>query len=106
MAARDDVTVIRRGLAAIGVDVLYTEAFQAYAKAFMVHYPDVAPLTLVKHMIFAAGSVMFYHGLGKVALQLSSGSREDVGEIDRDEMLKDVVEFAIRGFGGRKHEVD
>jgi AcrR family transcriptional regulator len=79
---------------------LYTEAFQAYARAFMVHFPGVSPLTLVKHMVFSAGSVMFYHGLGKVALQLSSGSREDVGELDREEMLKDVVAFAIRGFGG------
>ena len=83
---------------------LYTEAFQAYARAFMVHYPGVAPVTLVKHMVFAAGSIMFYHGLGRVALQLSSGSREDVGEIDRDEMLEDVVEFAIRGFGGGQPE--
>ncbi|MBT8038070.1 MAG: TetR family transcriptional regulator [Verrucomicrobiae bacterium] len=85
---------------------LYTEMIQAYAKAFMVKFPGVDPLTLVKHMVFAAGSVMLYHGLGKVALQLSSGSQEDIGEIDREEMLQDVVEYTLCGFGGRRHNVD
>lgn len=79
---------------------LYTEVFQVYAKAFMVHYPHLSPITIVKHIVFASGTVIYYHGLGKVALQLSAGLHEDVGEIDRGEMLRDVVEFAIYGFGG------
>jgi len=79
---------------------LYTEVFQAYAKAFMVHYPHLSPLAIVKHIVFASGAVIYYHGLGKVALQLSAGSHVEVDEIDRDEMLKDVVEFSINGFGG------
>ncbi len=79
---------------------LYTEVFQVYAKAFMVHYPHLSALAIVKHIVFASGTVIYYHGLGKVALQLSAGADVEVGEIDRDEMLKDVVEFSINGFGG------
>lgn len=85
---------------------LYTEVFQVYAKAFMVHYPHLSALAIVKHIVFASGTVIYYHGLGKVALQLSSGSQAEVGEIDRDEMLKDIVEFAIHGFGGATRSSD
>ncbi len=79
---------------------LYTEVFQIYAKAFMVHYPGVPAIKVVKHMIFGSGLAVYYHGLGRVAMQLSAGTQEDVGEIDREETLRDVVEFAIHGFGG------
>ncbi|MEJ6570948.1 MAG: TetR/AcrR family transcriptional regulator [Akkermansiaceae bacterium] len=85
---------------------LYTEVFQIYAKAFMVHYPDLSALQIVKHIVFASGTVIYYHGLGKVALQLSSGIQGDVGEIDRDEMLLDIVEFSIHGFGGKSRGPD
>lgn len=85
---------------------LYTEVFQVYAKAFMVHYPDLSPLAIVKHIVFASGTVIYYHGLGKVAMQLSAGTHGDVGEIDREEMLQDIVEFAIHGFGGKTRSPD
>ncbi len=85
---------------------LYTEVFQAYAKAFMVHYPHLSPMTIVKHIVFASGTVIYYHGLGKVALQLSAGADVEVGEIDRDEMLKDIVDFSINGFGGAPPQSD
>lgn len=80
---------------------LYTEVFQIYAKAFMVHYPNLSPVKIVKHIVFSSGTVIYYHGLGKVALQLSSGTQGDVGEIDREEMLEDIVEYAVHGFGGK-----
>ena len=91
---------------------LYTEAFQSFAKALMVHYPELSPATIVKHIVFASGSVIYYHGLGKLALQLSagtpdgsdsgsgSGSGPRLGEIDRKEMLEDVIDFAMHGFAG------
>ena len=49
--------------------------------------------------------------LGKLALQLSrsssSGSSSDdelnTDEIDREQMLSDVIEFAMHGFGGDTH---
>lgn len=78
---------------------LYTEAFQVFVKALKVHYPHLTPATLVKHIVFASGSAVYYHGLGKLALKLSSGE-EDGEEIDREQMLEDVIEFAIHGFGG------
>lgn len=79
---------------------LYTEAFQAFVVALKVHYPELSPVTLVKHIVFASGSVVYYHGLGRLALQLSSGGEQDVEEMDRKQMLEDVIEFAIHGFGG------
>ena len=87
---------------------LYTEAFQSFAKALMVHYPELSPATIVKHIVFASGSVIYYHGLGKLALQLSAGSSDGsdsgsgprLGEIDRKEMLEDVIDFAMHGFAG------
>lgn len=79
---------------------LYTEAFQSFAKALVVHYPELSPVTIVKRIVFASGSVIYYHGLGKVALQLGTASHDGPGEIDRDEMLEDVIEFAMHGFAG------
>ena len=105
---------------------LYTEAFQSFAKALMVHYPELDQVTIVKHIVFASGSVIYYHGLGKLALQLSKGinegtsqtgsktgsesgndaeqgggdTKEEVGEIDREQTLEDVIDFAMYGFGG------
>lgn len=79
---------------------LYTEAFQAFVRALMTHYPELAPERIVKHIVFASGAVVYFHGLGKIAMQLSSGSEEGVGEIDRERMLSDVIEFAMHGFGG------
>jgi AcrR family transcriptional regulator len=80
---------------------LYTEAFQTFARALMVHLPGLSAATIVKHIVFASGSVIYYHGLGKLALQLSRGTDEAVEEIDRDEMLEDVIDFAMYGFGGK-----
>jgi hypothetical protein len=66
----------------------------------------------VKHIVFASGSVVYYHGLGKLALQLSrssssgSSSSDDelnTDEVDREQMLSDVIEFAMHGFGGDTH---
>lgn len=81
---------------------LYTEAFQSFARALMVHFPELSPVTIVKHIVFASGSVIYYHGLGKLALQLSKSTAEEgaLEEIDRDEMLEDVIDFAMYGFGG------
>lgn len=80
---------------------LYTEVFQAFARAFLVHYPHLSPVQVVKHIVFASGTVVYYHGLGRLALQLSAGGKADVGEIDREEMLRDIVAFTIHGFGGK-----
>lgn len=101
---------------------LYTEAFQVFVKTLLVRLPHLTPETLVKHIVFASGSVVYYHGLGKLALQLShtnggssggsSGSSNTSGsdanehnadEIDREQMLCDVIEFAMHGFGGDTH---
>ncbi len=90
---------------------LYTEAFQIFVKTLLVRLPHLTPETLVKHIVFASGSVVYYHGLGKLALQLSrsssSGSSSDdelnTDEIDREQMLSDVIEFAMHGFGGDTH---
>jgi len=99
---------------------LYTEAFQSFAKALKVHYPELDHVLIVKHIVFASGSVIYYHGLGKLALQLSEGmgesgddgeddyeeegvgeeACEEIGEIDREQMLEDVIDFAMHGFGG------
>ncbi|BDS07611.1 hypothetical protein NT6N_26510 [Oceaniferula spumae] len=80
---------------------LYTDVFRTFAEALKSHYPDLTAKQIVKRIVFASGTVVYYHGLGKVAMQLSSGTQEDVGEIDREEMLSDVVEFTIHGFGGK-----
>lgn len=79
---------------------LYTEAFKAFVAALMIHYPDLAPEQIVKHIVFASGAVVYYHGLGKIAMQLSSARAEEVGEINREQMLEDVIGFAMHGFGG------
>ena len=79
---------------------LYTEAFHVFAKALNIHYPHLSPETIVKHIVFASGSVVYFHGLGKLALQLSMATQDDIAEIDREEMLADVVDFATYGFGG------
>ena len=82
---------------------LYTEAFQAFVSALIIHFPDLEPERIVKHIVFASGAVVYYHGLGKIAMQLSSAGAGDVVEIDREQMLKDVIEFAIHGFGGHNN---
>ena len=79
---------------------LYAEVFQTFAKAFLIHFPHLTPVQVVKHIVFASGTVVYYHGLGRLALQLSAGGHAEVGEIDREEMLTDIVGFAINGFGG------
>lgn len=81
---------------------LYTEVFQVFAKAFLVHFPHLTPIQVVKHIVFASGTVVYYHSLGRVALQLSSGTQNEVDEIDRDEMLQDIVAFVMNGFGGKQ----
>ena len=80
---------------------LYAEVFQTFAKAFLIHFPHLSPVQVVKHIVFASGTVVYYHGLGRLALQLSAGGQTEVGEIDREEMLTDIVAFTIHGFGGR-----
>lgn len=80
---------------------LYTDVFRTFATALQTHFPHLTAQQLVKRIVFASGTVVYYHGLGKVAMQLSAGSHEDVGEIDREEMLKDVIDFTIHGFGGK-----
>ncbi|MFK7909146.1 MAG: TetR/AcrR family transcriptional regulator [Akkermansiaceae bacterium] len=80
---------------------LYTEVFQTFARAFLVHYPHLSPVQVVKHIVFASGTVVYYHGLGKLALQLSAGGQAEVEEIDREEMLRDIVAFCLHGFGGK-----
>ena len=100
---------------------LYTEAFQVFVKTLLVRLPHLTPETLVKHIVFASGSVVYYHGLGKLALQLSRSSSGSSGssnisgsdasehnadEIDREQMLCDVIEFAMHGFGGDTHGAD
>ena len=97
---------------------LYTEAFQGFVKTLLVRLPHLTPETLVKHIVFASGSVVYYHGLGKLALQLSrsssgssntsgsDASEQNADEIDREQMLCDVIEFAMHGFGGDTHGSD
>lgn len=81
---------------------LYTDVFRTFAKALKSHYPHLTERQLVKRIVFASGTVVYYHGVGRVAMRLSAGAAEDVGEIDREEMLKDVIDFTIHGFGGKK----
>ena len=84
---------------------LYTEMFQIFTKALLVHFPHLSPVQVVKQIIFSSGTVVYYHGLGGIALQISAGKQgdaNDVDEIDRDEMLEDVMDFVINGFGGRE----
>ena len=62
--------------------------------------------------------MVYYHGLGKLALQLSrsssgssnasgsDASEQNADEIDREQMLCDVIEFAMHGFGGDTHGAD
>ena len=80
---------------------LYADVFGAFAKALHCHFPHLSAQQLIKRIVFTAGSVIYYHGLGQKAVQLSSGSYEDVGEIDRESMLRDVIDFSIYGFGGK-----
>ncbi len=46
---------------------LYTEVFQVYVRAFMMHYPELPALTVIKRMVFVSGTVIYYHGVGKVS---------------------------------------
>lgn len=80
---------------------LYTEVFQAFTRAFLVHYPSLSSIQIVKHIVFASGTVVYYHGLGKLALQLSAGDQGEVENINREEMLREIVGFTIHGFGGK-----
>lgn len=80
---------------------LYTEVFQAYARAFLVHFPRLSQTQVIKHIVFASGTVVYYHGLGGLALQLGGGGQMGVDEIDREEMLRDIVTFTVHGFGGK-----
>ncbi len=81
---------------------LYTEVFQAFSQAIKVHYPHLSSVQIVKRLVFASGTVVYYHGLGKVALQLSIGSnKEDNEDLDREEMLEEIIDFTIHGFGGK-----
>jgi len=83
---------------------LYTEAFQAFAKALKVHYPHLSGSRIVKHIVFASGAVIYFQGLGRLAMQLSFSDGQQAGDIDRREMLDDVVAFAIHGFAGKAPE--
>lgn len=80
---------------------LYTDVFQTFAAALKTHYPALTGQQLVKRIVFASGTVVYYHGLGKLAIQLSAGGHGEVNEIDREEMLAEVIEFTIHGFGGK-----
>ena len=80
---------------------LYSEVFRAFAKAFLIHFPHLSPVQVIKHIVFTSGTVVYYHGLGTLALKLSAGGQVEVDEIDREEMLDDIVAFALNGFGGK-----
>ena len=79
---------------------LYTDVFRSFATALLQHFPHLSAPQIIKRIVFISGSVIYYHGLGRKAMQLSAGSNEDVGEVDREIMLRDVIDFAIHGFGG------
>jgi len=80
---------------------LYTDVFRTFATALKAHFPHLSGPQLIKRIVFASGTVIYYHGLGKVAMELSSGSNEGAVEIDREQMLNDVVDFTVHGFGGK-----
>lgn len=77
---------------------LYTEAFQTFARALIMHFPKMTPVQAVKHIILASGTVVYYHALAKTALQLAGAPLAEGQEIDREEMLKDIVDFVLSGF--------
>ncbi len=80
---------------------LYTDVFRAFALALLKHFPHMSAPQVVKRIVFASGAVIQYHGLGQKAMQLSSGTNDQVVEIDRETMLKDLIDFTVHGFGGQ-----
>lgn len=80
---------------------LYTDVFQTFAMALKAHFPKLTGPQLVKRIVFASGAVIYYHGVGKLAMQLSAGGHGDPQEIDREAMLAEVIDFSIYGFGGQ-----
>lgn len=79
---------------------LYTDVFRTFAMALKQHFPNLSSPQIIKRIVFASGSVVYYHGLGKKAMELSTGGDDLVAEIDREAMLRDVIDFTVYGFGG------
>ena len=77
---------------------LYTDVFRTFASALQQHFPHMSVAQIITRIVFATGSTIYYHGLGKIAMELSSGSCD--AEIDREAMLKDIIDFTMNGFGG------
>ena len=92
---------------------LYTETLGLFVKALGVHFPESSAETLVKSMVFVSGSVICDRGLGGLAMELSGHSSDNQNvdlaeegkyhEEEREQLLSDVIEFAIHGFGGNTH---
>ena len=80
---------------------IYMDAFHLFAKELIRHFPHLDVTQVVKHITFVTGAVIYYNGLGAKAMQISAGGTGEIKEADREVILKDSIDFAINGFGGK-----
>jgi len=80
---------------------IYFGAFHAFATELLKHFPHLNGEQIVKNIILVTGAVIYYQGLGVKAMQLSAGGKGETKSIDREDMLKDTIDFAMHGFGGK-----
>ena len=80
---------------------IYMDAFHLFAKELLRHFPHLDVEQIVKHITFVSGAVIYHQGLGAKAMQISAGGTGEVKAVDREVLLKDSIDFAINGFGGK-----
>lgn len=95
---------------------LGTETYALFVKALKVHFPESSSEAILRHLMFVSGAATYERGLGKLVAELSGQlgiekhvveDRGDDGkDANREQSLSDLIEFAIRGFGGDTHEAD
>jgi AcrR family transcriptional regulator len=82
---------------------LMVEMYRVYVDAFRVHCGDLTDEQLIKQIMFVKGAAMHSSGLGGSILRVLKGeSGEDTVELDREEVLEDLVQCASLGFGSEK----
>lgn len=83
---------------------LHTETCALFVKALKLHFPESSAEEILKQLIYISGAAIYVRvqqDMEKYAVDDMESSNNDV---DREQSLTDLIEFAIRGFGGDTDE--